>query len=774
MTQDFSSTFDDAVSESQEAPSQGFRLNPKRMIALRLPLIVAVAVIVAIPAVTLAWIMPERTYTAKGELRFLAATPRVLYDTDRDGMSYGFYVSTQLAMMTGNTILSRVLDDPAVRALPAVKESPDPLDLLRESVRAYSNRGSELVTVQCTMPDPESAYTIVSAVMDEYLGFVSQEESREGMERLQLLRDEEERHEKELDLQLSNIADLKKQLGPSTDVEREVILESQNAIERDIATREAQKNAIRNELEYLVSVEARYGENPAEPTPISEIEDLARRDSLYIAFRDRAAQLRLEAETTRKKPGAPGYDRMMEGIAKAEEAAEKALVEARGRAIDTYRESLNQQIRQRDEEIAQLKARVDQFDQELAALGSEDSEDISLRNELDERLARAAEIRETLREVSREIRAISVESRARARVRPASEPRMPRNPDRSRRVKLAGMALFAALAAGVGAGLLRELTDQQVRGPQDLTLITRLPVIAHVPDASEDPLAKDAYLPSVVADQPNSGVAEEIRRILSRVLFPESASLELNTLLVASPSQNDGKTTIACNLAIALAQAGRRVLLVDLSARRPGVESAFHMEPAAGLAEVLHGEYAGEELLRESEYENLYVLGPGLAFRTLSGRLASREMLELLRQAEDEFEHVILDAPPALLMSDTRLLAPLVDGVFVVVGSGDSTIGMVRRCLRELEQGGARIVGVVLNKMRRMRGGYMRRNLQLYYDYAQAASAPSRPHSLPEMEVVGARRDDDEDLPDMDVVDDEEREPQEVLLLPEDERPARD
>lgn len=145
-------------------------------------------------------------------------------------------------------------------------------------------------------------------------------------------------------------------------------------------------------------------------------------------------------------------------------------------------------------------------------------------------------------------------------------------------------------------------------------------------------------------------------------------------------------------------------------------------------------------------------MGPGMDSAELGSQLASRDMIKILEWAEEAFDHVIVDTPPALFMSEAKLLAPLVDGVIVVVGVGVSTLGMVRRCLRDMEQIGAVVLGVVLNGVRRTRGGYMRDNLALYYDY-------SKEHGNGK---------EDEDLPEIKIVEDEPT----VVMIPYDKDPA--
>ncbi|MFO7975861.1 MAG: hypothetical protein R6V12_14645, partial [Candidatus Hydrogenedentota bacterium] len=164
-------------------------------------------------------------------------------------------------------------------------------------------------------------------------------------------------------------------------------------------------------------------------------------------------------------------------------------------------------------------------------------------------------------------------------------------------------------------------------------------------------------------------------------------------------------------------------------------------EPGPGLGDVLFGEREPNEIVRETEYANLYVIGPGTQRDIVVGKLASRDMVAFFEQAEHAFDHVIIDTPPALLMADAKLLAPVVDGVVVVVGVGASTTGMVQRCLNDLRQIGANVIGVVLNKVRPTRGGYLRRNLHQYYDYLEEGRGKQT--GMPEVQLAYDEEEED-------------------------------
>jgi capsular exopolysaccharide synthesis family protein len=318
------------------------------------------------------------------------------------------------------------------------------------------------------------------------------------------------------------------------------------------------------------------------------------------------------------------------------------------------------------------------------------------------------------------------------------------------------LAFLASLGLAVVIGLWRELTDKQIRSPQDVISLTGLPVLAAVPHASIDKThAKQDGTLLLTAQEPGSTSADQFRRILTRIIYPPEGSAELNTCLVVSPGRSDGKTSLACNLATALAQAGRRVLLVDINARNPKVEEAFGMEPGPGLGEVLFGNREPNDIVRQTEYGNLFIIGPGTQRDAVVGKLASRDMVAFLEQAEQAFDHVIIDTPPALLMADAKLLAPVVDGVVVVIGVGASTTGMTQRCLNDLRQIGSNVIGVVLNKVQPTRGGYLRRNLDQYYDYMEEG----RKHEI--------------ELPEVQLPFDGEEPDESVVLVADEEEPER-
>jgi polysaccharide biosynthesis transport protein len=729
MTSEFSSGIYEGAGESGGG-GVSRPLNIKRILVLRTPLAIAVTLLMAIPASIAVWFLTPVRYTADAEIHFLSRAPYVIYRDGKADMSasYTTFVNTQIALMTGNAILSRVLDDPTIRELPEILQAPDPLELLKSRVEARNKGGSELVVVSCTMADKEAAEQILDRIISLYLEYALGQESTEGEERLQLLAKERDTRQMELDLQTTQITSMESELGVAPDstalpesseidLYREGLLRAQEAKSlSDSKIAEFEEQVVQ-----LEALQAQYAAAPAEPVFAFRVEERVGADPRVVTLQRDVVLAEAALADLRERVMEGSYQlkaaqRKLDLLKLSFSEMEKSV---RGEVLRSVRAQLMADIDSAKQMAAEAEQRTAKFQQLISDYDSRVQQLTGRLAELQQLRVKATETRRLLQEVRTEMTQITVESKAPARVRLASAPHVPAISGYRRQLMGIALVILASMGFGVGAGLLRELTDQQVRGPQDVARATRYPIIAAIPHAAEDKLPKDIDFHLLTAQYPDSTCADAYRRILSRFLYPEDRTAEVCSLLVTSPTRGDGKTSLACNLAISLAQANRPVLLIDLCNRHPEVERAFGLEEEAGLAEILLGARDPDQVIRATHVDNLAVLGPGLDYERVAGRLASPEMTTFLEAAEKQFFHVILDAPPALLMADAKLLAPVVDGVVIVLGAGVSTVGMVRRCVQDLDQVGANVLGVALNRLRRMRGGYMRHNLRLYYAYGQ-------------------------------------------------------
>jgi succinoglycan biosynthesis transport protein ExoP len=299
----------------------------------------------------------------------------------------------------------------------------------------------------------------------------------------------------------------------------------------------------------------------------------------------------------------------------------------------------------------------------------------------------------SFRQVITEITAPSGASDSQVSVSVLRDAEVPNGPASPSSFLNLGLGLTAGLAAGLGLAILRELLDTRIRGERDVSNITSAPMIGGI---AFDPNAVDK--PLIVHDSPRSVRAEAFRTLRTNLQFLE-VSPGNRSFVITSSIPSEGKTTTAVNLAIALADSGARVALVDADLRRPKVSDYLGLEGAVGLTDVLISRAELQDALQPWGRGNLTVLPAGAIPPNPSELLGSRAMSSLLKSLEDEFDIVILDLPPLLPVTDAALVSKLTRGALVVVAAGRTHKGELAAAVSSLENVNAPVAGVILTML---------------------------------------------------------------------------
>ncbi|MDN4612576.1 tyrosine-protein kinase domain-containing protein [Arthrobacter burdickii] len=273
-------------------------------------------------------------------------------------------------------------------------------------------------------------------------------------------------------------------------------------------------------------------------------------------------------------------------------------------------------------------------------------------------------------------------------ITPATAPSEPSAPNT--RLNLV-LGLLVGLALGVGASVLRTTLDTRVRGESDIRRVSDTPLLGGISfdtDAQKKPLLTQAP-----AQSPR---AESFRQIRTNLQFAH-VSHKSKAVLVTSSLPGEGKSTTATNLAIAIAQAGQSVVLVDADLRRPRVDEYLGLERNAGLTTALIGRADVEDLLQPWGADELYILTAGQIPPNPSELLGSDAMKQLITRLEQKFDAVIIDAPPLLPVTDAAVLAQQVGGVVLVIGSSKVKLPDLQKSLGNLQMVNADLLGVVMN-----------------------------------------------------------------------------
>jgi succinoglycan biosynthesis transport protein ExoP len=292
----------------------------------------------------------------------------------------------------------------------------------------------------------------------------------------------------------------------------------------------------------------------------------------------------------------------------------------------------------------------------------------------------------------------------------------PKKPDSPRVPLNLSLAMLLGLSLGIGAAFLQEHLDNSFKTAGEIERFLQLPALASVPAvqaatngnghslyARARHMAGEKYPAAIVpswnrieGNGQNTALAEAFHELRTSVLL-STAKRPPKTLLVTSAKGGEGKTTVAANLAVSLAQLGEKVLLIDADLRRPSLHNFFGVSNTSGLVNFLTGNPDWRSLLSHPAPIGLSVLPSGPIPPNPADLLSSEYMPALIREASKEYKFIVLDSPPLLNLADSRILATLVDGVILVVGGGITPRELVHRAYASAVDAGSHVLGATIN-----------------------------------------------------------------------------
>jgi len=308
---------------------------------------------------------------------------------------------------------------------------------------------------------------------------------------------------------------------------------------------------------------------------------------------------------------------------------------------------------------------------------------------------------------------------------PATAPEAPSSPNAKQNLAL---GLLFGLALGLGVALLRESLDTKIRSERDLAAVSDRSLLGSIvfdPEASTHPV--------VMQDDPHGQRAESIRRLRTNLQFVDIADSP-HSIVVTSSVPAEGKTTTVVNLAIALADAGSRVVLVDADLRRPSVARTMGLEGSVGLTTVLIGRAELSDVVQPWNRTSLDVLPTGQIPPNPSELLGSHAMATLLGQLTQQYDVVLIDSAPLLPVADTVILSKIAGGTLMVVGTDRIHKDELRSALEALDAVDAHVLGLVLNKVEAREMGYYG------YGYTYSSDRSQKDPAIPEPPVATSAR----------------------------------
>jgi len=298
-------------------------------------------------------------------------------------------------------------------------------------------------------------------------------------------------------------------------------------------------------------------------------------------------------------------------------------------------------------------------------------------------------------------------------VDPAQIPKSPVKPKKAQNILL---AIVVGLSLGAGLAFFLEYIDSTIKLPEDISQFLKIPYLGPVPALATESNPDGTLVERKPAEdlvtllEPKSTASEAYRGIRTSLLL-SSADQAPQVILVCSAAPHEGKTITAANIAIAMAQAGSKVLIMDCDMRRPKIHKLFGIDRDKGMSNILAGSCNMGDSIFHTTVQNMDIMTSGPIPPNPSEILVSNRMKEIIEQVRTRYERIIIDSPPITAVTDAAIISNLVDGVIIVIRANDTHREIVKNGIAHLKSINAHILGAVLN------GVEMGRDSYYYYQY---------------------------------------------------------
>ncbi len=634
------------------------------------------------------------------------------------------FVLTQARLMKSPTILEEALKLTAVRETQwwkltekrRWKQPAEHLIVLTDELRASPVRGTNFLRVAMECRHREDPQIIVRAVVNQWYEAVNRGAAEEfADDALDAAREEQAALETDIEEDRDRLKSMAQRLPAGARQNP-----GGNVANEQVKQYAEQVAMLQLELSQLEQYRAAY--NDPGGVAVTAEDRAAIEQDLQVAELARALFLFQQQRAADEKIFGSGHRVLQQDDAQIEAAdaqlAERRMEKLRERRADireatnTAYDNTRHALFMAQEKLAKAEATLQDQDQLLF-------EYITIEGGIEDKNKYKLELDTYIKSLSR-VKAQRTAINVRV-AQPATDPLERSSPS----LFLMPLGVFLAMALAVGIALALEMLDTSVKTSQDVVRHVNLALIGLVPDTDDEEVSIER-VETAVRDAPRSMVAEAFRGIRTNLQF-SAPDRQQRCWVVSSPRPDDGKTTVACNLALAVAQSGRRVLLVDANFYRPRIHQVFEHAPAKGLSNLLVGGGSLSSYVVQTTVPMLEVLGSGPAPPNPVELLGSEACRAFLKEATSRYDQVIIDSAPILLANDAAVLGPVVDGVILVIRANRSSRGVARRACTLLGDVGAHVVGAVLNAARVTRGGYFREQLRDFYDYQADVDATGSP-----------------------------------------------
>lgn len=628
-------------------------------------------------------------FTACAKLLVEQSGPKIITSNEGFMTQSKNYLHTQCELLMSSPIVAGAIDRLRGKKLRTFEESTSWLRHLKRNLTAKVGKRDDIISVRFDSPYPEEASQIVNAIVNSYVAYHATQQKHTVVEVLKILQDVKVKREKKLQIKVQAITTFKKKhkilslLTDRSDIivtRLEELSSALTAAELEMMDAQARMEAAQEALQDSTKIH-KLAESQGPSNSLAEVDKLL----LKLA--------RLREECTPEHPAIKTIESKLHELAQQ------------------WASALEQQHLIAEKRVNKLhKMVVDQC---------------ALAEELNSVTAEHAMMQADLKRsenfcnlIDAQIKDINITEDAGAMyIRILENAKTPPAPSKPKKARLMSLAIVLGIFLGAGVALLGNWMDQRFQSTEEISQALDLPTLGVIPH-----LANSGSEARTVELEPLSTAAEAFRIVRTAVYFgtPEGKA---KTLLITSAESQAGKSIFTSNLGIAMAQAGNKVLILDADFRKPVQHKNFCItDNGVGLPGVLAGNHSLNDAIHHTEVDGLDVLVCGEIPHNPAEILNSRAFADTLQQLTESYDHILLDAPPVLPVTDACILGALTDTAILVLRPEKSRRRPSQHAVEELLRVGTQILGVVVNDAdanKRLSGyyGYGSRYGNTYYAY---------------------------------------------------------
>ena len=675
-------------------PQSTLSFRTVRNAVLRRPLIfTALLFLTAAVAAGVWFFLPLPKNTGVIVYHLSGQAPRVISASSENQVDLRTYGNLQAATLKRRQVLSAALNNPEMKKATNLEREPDKIAWLDKNLQVDFKNGLEFMRVVIEGDVPDELIAILRSVSAAFLAAVEQRDEGDRLQRLKIIEESIATQQSEISAKLKRL-DVIAQSLKTTDGPSLAMIESLNQDESRSARRELLD--AQQKVDLLKAEFSTLGETATAPeVPAAVIDDVLRKDpALAQADGAIAAAKKILRDTeARFEAGSANaaISKAKADVKLAEGDRDKLKAELRAPVEKSIREQMSVDARLKvaryKETLEQLENRRKSSEKVLQDVVARITKHSEYRVELDKLRKEVSSTERVLASLGDEREKIRVEQRAPKRISlpPGEEPYVVSGVEGSRRLKTVAIASLAVFLVGMAGLIGVEHRGRRVTSAEELTNTIGIGVLGSIPASKMNEPRANRFL------------IESVDALRTQLLQGRSDGRPLRTILVASGLSGEGKTTLSGHLSVSLARAGYRVLLIDGDLHAPTAHRIFELPATPGLCEVIRADSAVSEAVHSTPIPGMSIMTAG------SWNMATRQCLvgerwDIVRgQLECDFDFIIVDTAPVLLMADTLLLAKGCDGVLMSVLLGYSRLGAVEVTKSRLHSLDIRVLGAVVS-----------------------------------------------------------------------------